>query len=156
MTETNPYEGLNLPQLLDRMHGIVEPDPVSMLPATDGWWVLAGWLAAVGIILAVQARRRWVANAYRREALAELDALAAPTGHELGLLLRRTALAAFPREKVASLHGDAWAEFLCWSATNDTVVAAAAVDLAGAPYRQDVDPAALVAPARRWIEVHRA
>lgn len=156
MTDQNPYEGLNLPQLLDRMHDIVAPDPVSMLPATDGWWVLLGWLAAIALIIGVRARRRWLANAYRREALAALDAITAPTGHELGVLLRRTALAAFPRDQVASLHGEEWATFLCRSASNDPVVAAAADDLARAPYRPDVDPGALVAPARRWIEVHRA
>ena len=156
MTAQNPYEGLNLPQLLERMHDIVAPEPVAMLPATDGWWVLLGWLVAIAAILAVRARRRWHANAYRREALATLDALAQPTGHELGVLLRRTAIAAFPRNDVASLHGEEWATFLCRSASNDPVVAAAAGDLARAPYQPGIDPGELVAPARRWIEVHRA
>ena len=156
MTEESPYKGLNLPQLLDRMHDIVLPEPVSLLPATDGWLVLAGWLAAVALILGIRARLRFKANAYRREALAQLDALAAPSGLELGMLLRRTAIAAFPRTRVASLYGDEWAAFLCQSANDDPVVAAAAADLARAPYRPDINADALVAPARRWIEVHRA
>ena len=156
MTKESPYKGLNLPELLDRMHDIVVPEPISMLPATDGWLVLAGWLAAVALIVSVRARLRWKANAYRREALAQLDALAAPTGHALGLLIRRTAIAAFPRARVAHLYGEEWAAFLCQSANDDPVVAAGAQDLARAPYRPDVDASALVAPARRWIEVHRA
>jgi hypothetical protein len=65
--------------------------------------------------------RRWQAAAYRRAALAELqrlkartadDAQRAPALQELSVLVKRTALAAFPRQAVASLSGTAWLEFL--------------------------------------------
>ena len=60
------------------------------------------------------------ANRYRREALAELKRIAqAPTemaaqqvAAELSLLVRRTTLAAFPREQVAPLAGETWLAFL--------------------------------------------
>ena len=48
----NSYEGLNLPQLMDLMHGLVMPAPVSLLPVTAGWWILSAWLLAVLIIVA--------------------------------------------------------------------------------------------------------
>ena len=35
------FEGLNLPQLMDLMHGLVYPDPVSWMPQTIGWQLLA-------------------------------------------------------------------------------------------------------------------
>jgi len=156
MDERKAWEGLNLPQLMERMHAPVEPAPISFWPATDGWWIVAAWVAGVSLVLGWRARRRRVANRYRREALARLDELATPTARELGELLRRTALAAFPRETVASLYGETWAAFLVETSGGDPVVAAAAPELARAPYRDDPDVSRLVAPARRWIEVHRA
>jgi len=159
----NPYEGRDLSQLLDLMHGLVVPSPVSLTPQTLGWWVALGWLLAV-LMLAVcrvVARRRQ--NRYRREALAalksiEADGAADPAAaaRRIAVLLKRTALAAYPREDVASLYGDDWSRFLCESARNDERVLAGARQLAAAAYRPGMDGAALVAPARRWIEAHRA
>jgi hypothetical protein len=54
------------------------------------------------------------------------------------------------------LHGAAWADFLRDSCNHDPAVERAAADLACAAYRRDVDGEALIAAARRWIEVHRA
>lgn len=97
------------------------PEPVSYAPATDAWWVL---LAVVLILLACLAYvlwRRWKRGAYRRAALAALDELrpqltaeatrADALGH-LAVLVKHTALDAWPRTSVASLGGDAWLSFL--------------------------------------------
>jgi hypothetical protein len=150
------WEGMNLPQLLEQMHDLVEPERVALWPVTPGWWIVAAWLLAVLGLLGWRARQRWVANRYRREALAQLDAGAARSAAELAALLRRTALAVYPRETVAGLHGDAWARFLVDTAGGDASVAAAAPELVRAPYGGNVDVAPLLAPARRWIELHRA
>jgi hypothetical protein len=156
------YDGLNLPQLLDRMHSLEISDPVSWMPQTSGWWVLVTWafvLAALGIWRIVAYRRR---NRYRREALVLLAAIESHAGRcpqaagQIAALLKRTALVAYPRLQVASLYGADWAEFLCQSAHDDAQVAAAADALAAAAYRTDVDGIALCSPARRWIQVHRA
>lgn len=164
MNEVNAkYEGLNLPQLLDLMHGLVLPDPVSLVPQTDGWWVLAAWIAAV-LALCVRAylqhRRK---NRYRREALASLAELeAAPkddparSATAVAILLKRTALAVWPRHEVASIYGGDWASFLVQSSRQDPKVAAFAEDLARAPYTPDVDVEPLFEPARCWIKAHRA
>jgi hypothetical protein len=158
----NPYEGLNLPQLLELMHERVVPEPIPWMPQTGGWWILAAWLGAIILILAVYAYRKWAANAYRREALQALKDLAAHaqadpthTATQIAILVKRTALAAYPRQQVAPLYGDQWAEFLREAARDDPVIDQAADELARAAYRADVDGAALVAPARRWIRVHR-
>lgn len=55
----NDYEGLNLPQLLDLMHDIVVPDPVSWLPQTAGWLVMTGWLLVVVLLVAYHVHRSW-------------------------------------------------------------------------------------------------
>jgi hypothetical protein len=139
------------------MEPLVIPEPVSWLPATPGWWILACWLAGMFLVVAWRAMNRWRNNRYRREALAVLDAgSGAPAAVDIARVLKRAALAAYPRERVASLSGNAWAAFLKETSGDDPVVAEAAERLARAAYQQDVDPAALVEPARRWIRGHRA
>lgn len=159
----NPYEGLNLPDLLALMHGVVVPEPVSWLPETPGWWIALGWVLAVLALVGWRVARQRRRNRYRREALAALKAIdaqpelgAAEAAQQIAALLKRAALAAYPREQVASLYGIAWAHFLTDSANNDPQVADAADSLAAASYRSDADGRALIAPARRWIRLHRA
>lgn len=157
------YEGLDLVGLMDLLHEIVEPAPVDWLPQTTGWWIAGAWVVAVLLLVArhgLAGRRR---NRYRREAERELDAISvraaaepAATARDIATLVKRTALAAYPRDQVASLTGAQWAAFLCTSANDDTVVAAAATRIAAAPYQPDADGEALLAPARRWIRLHRA
>ena len=159
----NEYEGLNLPQLLELMHGLVTPEPVSRVPEGPGWWIVAAWLIAVLAILVralVLYRRR---NRYRREAVAMLDDVAARADDDpsraaadIAVVLKHTALAAFPRKQVASLYGENWAQFLRETASNDPVVTEASMQLANAAYSGDADGRQLIAAARRWIRVHRA
>lgn len=157
------YDGLNLPQLLDQMHGLAMPEPVSWWPQTPGWWIVMGWVLAVLVLLAWQFARRRRRNRYRREALAELRAIEtdsrtdpAVAAQRIAAVLKRTALVAYPRKQVAALYGPDWARFLTESAGNDRRVAAAAGELATAAYRPGADPKALSGPARRWIRRHRA
>jgi hypothetical protein len=157
------YEGLNLPQLMELMHGLALPAPVSWMPATPGWWVLLGWLTAVCLI----AVRQWLLwrrrNRYRRDAEAELATIAAQAeanpaaaAAKIAALVKRTALVAYERTSVASLYGADWARFIRASVNDDPLVAAAADELASAAYRSDADGRKLVAAARRWIRFHRA
>jgi hypothetical protein len=159
VSELEGLAELNLPQLLELMHDVVTPEPVPWLPQTVGWWVLAAWLLAVVLLVARHAHRTWQGNRYRREALAALSSIEAQPGKngaaQLAVLLKRTALAAYPRDKVAHLYGAEWAGFLSESTGHDPSVAAGAHELARAAYRKDADVAALLEPARRWIKAHR-
>jgi hypothetical protein len=159
----SPYDGLNLTDLLALMHDIVVPEPVAWLPGTSGWWILLGWLLAVLLLIGWALGRHRRRNRYRREALAELKAIdrqpqrdAAEVAQQVSVLLRRTALAAYSREQVAAIYGAEWAQFLKRTANNDATIADAADSLATASYRSDVDGKKLIAPARRWIRLHRA
>ena len=153
------YQGLNLPQLLQLMHDIVPPEPLSWLPQTRGWWVLLFWLVAVvilGSVKWVQKRRR---NRYRREALGlieQVDPNAEGAATAIAGIVKRTALAVFPRKDVASLYGDEWARFLVKSCNGDKKVADSAELIAQAAYRSGIDASQIVSPAKRWIRVHRA
>lgn len=154
------YQGLNLPQLLELVNDLVPPEAVSWLPQTKGWWVLLGWLLTILLLALVkwaQHRRR---NRYRREALemlARIDLQSNPqAAGQIATVVKRTALTAYPRHNVASLHGSEWARFLVHTSNNNTAVSKAAELLAEAAYKPNIAAADLVKPARRWIRVHRA
>lgn len=166
-TVNEDLSGLSLVELIERMANISVPQPVSYAPQTAGWWLLAGLLLCVaGGTLFVWLRRR-KANAYRREARQVLRSLeprlAAATDEavyrDLAVLVRRTALAAFPRGDVASLYGDEWLEFLDRTGGGDfahgpgRAIATAPYD--GGKTLSTSERAALGTAVKTWVEQHR-
>jgi hypothetical protein len=161
----------DLPGLAD----IVMPAPPAWWPQTPGWWILAACLAAALLVWAWRARRRYRANRYRREALAELGRLqAALAGNAIergaallavAALLKRTALAAWPRASVAPLSGLAWRDFLhAHAGRAASAVPVIATLVCDAEYRGadalDAWPATQAAEAAaacgQWIAAHQA
>ncbi|WP_086999505.1 DUF4381 domain-containing protein [Rhizobium sullae] len=155
---------------LRSLHDIATPEPVSWMPQTWGWGVLAGALFVMLALAGVRLMLRYRANAYRREALSLLrgieEQLRNPASRRdgirnLGEVLKRTALAAWPRAEVASLSGDNWVRFL-----HEHEGAAAGDALArllddfeyhGAEVVADLPSNVcgdLVVAARNWIERH--
>jgi len=134
-------------------------------PPAPGWWILA-LLALVALACGVrwlwrrEQRRRW-----RRRVCAELERIAAAHAHtadtlrlatDLSQLLRRASLLLDPR--AAALRGEDWLDFL------DARLPAGSATFRGdgrmlvdAPFRPpgdehaNVDGAALIALARRWL-----
>jgi Domain of unknown function (DUF4381) len=94
---------------LDKLHDFYQPAPPSWMPQTIGWYVVFGLIGLFLLWMLIHYLRRWFANRYRRESLREL-ALLPP--EQFSSLLKRTALTAWPREKVAALNGEAWINFL--------------------------------------------
>ncbi|CAN5498985.1 DUF4381 domain-containing protein [soil metagenome] len=135
------------PADLSNLRDIVVPPAVSFWPPAPGWWLVgAACLVATGVAIAavVRHRRR---NAYRREALRELESADV---RDISAILKRAALAAFPREQVASLSGPAWLAFL--DRTGGTRFEGTA--LASLPYGGSADRDAVLAKARHWITHH--
>ena len=95
---------------LDNLRDIVLPEPPALWPPAPEVWLLLVVVVAAGATLLYQWRRQRQANAYRRAGLELLHRAA--TLHEISVILKRVALAAFPREQVASLYGEEWAAFL--------------------------------------------
>lgn len=158
------------PPGLDRLHDIVLPQDVAWWPVSSGAWLVLAfvlvWIAAAGLLW----WRRYRRNAYRRAALrcleqlrAELRAGATSSAAvgELAELLKRTALAAFPRHDVAMLSGDRWLQFLARTSGLPDFTAAAGRTLVEATFNPSstrVGPGEcerLFGLARKWITAHR-
>ena len=141
------------------------PDPVSWWPPAPGWWIVAaGVLIALALVVRLWLRRRGRIS-FRRAARRELERLErelATDGDrrrylaELSRLLRRLALARYPRDQVAGLTGDDWLAFL--DATGGAGdfsdgVGRVLIESAYRPADQiDCDPERLAALVGRWIE----
>lgn len=106
---------------LEKLHEILLPDPVSWIPQTAGWYVVFGLIVVVTGWWVYGRFRRFRKNRYRRFALTELEAIErelqqpekrAKALAEIPMLLKWTALAAFPRSVVAGLSGEKWLGFL--------------------------------------------
>ncbi|NYT32753.1 DUF4381 domain-containing protein [Rhizobium sp. WYCCWR 11128] len=155
---------------LRSLHDIVVPAPVSWWPQAWGWTLVAALLAFAALLVLLRWIRRHRCNAYKREALTLLEGVANRLRHpatrpdairDLAEVLKRTALAAWPREEVASLSGDGWVRFLDahdQDGAGDTLERLlddfeyhGAEIVAGLPSNVCGD---LVIAARKWIEQH--
>jgi cbb3-type cytochrome oxidase subunit 3 len=147
------WKGLNLVELFDLLESVPEPAPVSMMPQTAGWL----WLALLCLVLLAGVvwvlMRRWRENAYRRQALLELKNTTEQS--DVVALLRRTALAAYPRKDVASLHGPDWLAFLDDTYQGSAFSSAAGKALVAAPYVRRAGVEDLKPLVHTWIKSHR-
>lgn len=136
------------------------PAPVDWWPPAPGWWLLAAVILMLVPGLVWWYRRRWW---LRRAAVAELRQLARTANDDRRLaagvnqLLRRVALACFPRRQVAALSGEAWLGFLDAHADTAEFTTGPGRVLLTAPYQPDaqVDRDALLALTQRWIQRQR-
>ena len=147
-------EVVSLVGLLDQLNEVPEPPPISMMPETWGWLLMAALLLIALVYAGYLLAAKYRANAYRRAALADIDK-AGDDPAAVALVLRRTALAAYPRDAVASLSGVAWLGFLDRHYGGKAFSEGVGAVLADGPYR-DLSPVpGLSGVAREWIRKHR-
>ena len=156
----------------DPVAGLIDiplPQPLSLLPQTWPSRIAIALLLAAAIAAVWRIVHQRHVNRYRREALAELgrieqsvDADQAPAElvTRLAVLVRRTALAAFPRERIAPLAGPAWLSFLDSTYDGSEFSEGPGRLLASAPYQRIApdggEVRSLAAVVRRWIGGHHA
>jgi len=151
------------------IRGIIEtslPEPVSLHPATPAWWVLGAVLIGNVLYWLWMRRKRYLANAYRREAQRSLDALEAAYNEgdreclrQLAPLLRATALQATEhRELLTSIAGDAWQRALHALAPRLPPLPVQQLEaLAYQPLNQaDQDWGPVFVQLREWIAAHES
>ncbi|MCA9416312.1 MAG: DUF4381 domain-containing protein [Candidatus Omnitrophica bacterium] len=138
---------------LSNLQDIVVPPPVPWWPPAPGWWFVAAAVLIAGAVLAKRMWRRWKSNAYRREALLEIES--ASSVEAISEILKRAALVAFPRIEVASLSGQGWIDWLSKSGGEtvpDAVAEAFNRGVCDPAYNEHLDESAGF--ARRWIRRH--
>lgn len=156
------------PQVVDPVAGLVDiplPPAVSLWPQTWPARILVV-LVLLGLVTGtVRALHHWRVNRYRRQALAELKGIearsaglpAADLACALAILLRRTALAAFPRDQVAALTGAEWLSFLDRTDSGQVFSQGPGRTLEAAAYgpAASADPKGQIQAVRAWIRRHR-
>lgn len=95
---------------LSNLRDIVIPEPPPLWPPAPGAWVALGMALAIAIVIAWRVHAGRKRNAYRKAGLLLLRS--AETAHDVSVVVKRVALAVFPREQVASLYGEGWVAFL--------------------------------------------
>lgn len=160
------------PASLQNLHDIIGASPIPWWPPAPGWYAVGGGLL-IGLVWAGwRLRRRWKKNAYRREAVSQLQDLTTrlkqdeqrkPALRALGALVKRTALAVWPRSQIAGLSGDVWLAVLDRSGRTTEFGAGPGQLLAHIAYAPDdaldritdSEIAALVGVTERWLRIHR-
>ena len=95
---------------LNNLRDIVIPDPPPFWPPAAGVWVALGIVVVMALLVGWRLHAIRKRNAYRKAGLLLLRS--AETAHDVSVVVKRVALAVFPREQVASLYGEGWVAFL--------------------------------------------
>lgn len=142
------------------------------LPASIAWWPLApGWYVVFFLVLvffsglAFFVYRRYLNGRAKKQALALLENYvqhydkehnAQVTSARISELLKRVALVYFPREQVASMHGQEWVDFLNQTGKGLDFEAVKSM-LLDSPFRvnEQVNLQPLISQAKLWIKQRR-
>ena len=147
---------------LQELRDVHLPDPISLWPPAPGWWILSGLIvmgAVVFLWIRIYRRRTQV----RRLAMTELDAIKQHYDthrndqwlvQRLSAIVRRYAMATFPRTEVAGLVGISWLQFLDQTGRTNQFTDGVGHLLRSGPYRPEVTVpvAELLLLVERWIQ----
>jgi hypothetical protein len=132
---------------LNNLRDIVIPDPPPFWPPAPGVWVALGIVVVIVLLVGWRLHAVRQRNAYRKSGLLLLRS--AETAHDVSVVVKRVALAVFPREQVASLYGEGWVAFLHRTCPRSYFAALVTSD---ASAKADEE---LVELADIWIRHHR-
>lgn len=136
------------------------PEAIGFWPPAPGWWLLMVVVLSLGGLATYYFHRRWRHHRARRAALTALQSLeqdyrTSGDRHavlaELSILVRRTALAYYPRTAVAGLAGDSWRAFLRRQVASDEKALQVLTEAAYQANEAEVDMPALFSYVRRLL-----
>lgn len=96
---------------LANLKDIALSDPIHDFPIAIGWWLLLSLVVIVAIVLYRKLQKRKAIHKHKNEALKQLETQQASAPQMLNTL-KWVVMAYYPREKVASLHGEKYVAFL--------------------------------------------
>lgn len=149
------------PLSLDRLQDIVPGPDVPFWPPAPAWYFVLAAVVIQLLMLSIRGAVAYRAGAYRRQALRELSELGMGDCWELSVLMKRVALVAYPREKVASLTGKAWVNFLTETVRDVSFATEGQSPLEVAAVRSNEQACSadlwlkLLRDADRWIRLHK-
>lgn len=152
--EQETVQATSLIDLLNQLAEVPQPDPVSMVPQTGGWIVVAAIASVLLARFIWKTVARYRANAYRRDALHALSS-AGDDAAQISSILKRTALAAYPRQRVASLSGEEWLLFLDQTLGSNAFSNRTGLNMGSAAYQTSSQVDGLNQLARDWVKKHR-
>lgn len=157
MSDTLQYTG-QLPPL-------IEGESFSYSFLVPGWYLVLGILLLALLFTGALRYRKFLKNAYRREALKKVDTILGGQPEawcfEIGILLKALAVEKFGRERVAALQGTEWYRFLQATSEPDETYTAADIErFVNYNYNGQVPERDLGNKlgdfARHWIRTHHA
>lgn len=144
------------------LHDIHLPEQIGWFPPALGWWLLIIFVPITSYFLiallqkifkrtALKDAQKLLLQLEKNETLTSLEKV-----RELSILLRRVAISrAAEKEKISSLTGRAWLDYLDQSLQDAPFKNGVGSCLANAPYQKElpveVDLTALFALARKWL-----
>lgn len=142
------------------LQGIHLPTEVNAWPLATGWWILIGLVVAL-LIAATMWYLHFRRQAFRREALVLLARIEQQRDLEplqlidaVSALLKRVAITAHGREKVAGRSGDQWLQFLDESGKTRGFTQGPGRSLGASRFQPQLtlDAPALIGLCRDWIQ----
>ncbi|WP_342447551.1 DUF4381 domain-containing protein [Legionella israelensis] len=116
-----PAQAKSTPESLKQLKDIHLPAPISWWPLAPGWYILAALLLFIFLALAYKIYQRYLDSRPKKQALKLLDEYyqqyekqrnCSFISARVSELLKRVALAYYPRKNVAGLKGEDWIHFL--------------------------------------------
>lgn len=151
---------------LNQLKDIHLPLPVGWWPLAPGWYLLMLFLFCFLVFLCFRGYRYYLNTQAKRQALVLLDSYCLQYNKDknaplmsarISELLKRVALVYFPRQQVASIHGQAWINFLNKTSKGIDFELVKSL-LLDSPYnaskRCDLNP--LIKRAKLWIKQRKA
>lgn len=161
LLQINPTDSLAQAVADLNLGPLQEPAAVPFTFETIGWPILAAVILILIVVIAFFQIRKYRRNRYRREALAELQKV---TAGEMNLahcmvLVKRTAIHAFGREKTGKLAGKAWFSFLDENAKNVAFLSLQ-TEIEALIYKDETPEASakekIIKNTKNWITTHAA
>jgi Domain of unknown function (DUF4381) len=145
--------------LINQLRDIHYPADVSIWPLAIGWYFLI-----LIFLLALFLGLYWISGLFKKHSLKkivlrrldelQIEQLHLDVSQELSILLKRAALAAYPRRQVAGLCGEQWLQFLDKTAATTEFTAGRGRLLITCPYEggERQLPPALFHLIRNWVK----